>query len=66
LRGTAWQRSGLTPIDLKRMLIMAEDSINFELVHIALERATGSVFEKFVNSFYPSIAGENFVPLGGY
>ena len=45
---------------------MAEDSINFELVHIALERATGSVFEKFVNSFYPSIAGENFVPLGGY
>lgn len=45
---------------------MTDNSINYELATIALERAPGTVFEKFVNSFYPSIAGENFVPLGGH
>jgi hypothetical protein len=46
--------------------MMAIDrSVNYELVQIALEKASGSIFEKFVNGFYPSIAGENFIPLGG-
>jgi hypothetical protein len=45
---------------------MVDISVNYELVPIALERTTGSVFEQFVNSFYPSIAGESFIPLGGY
>jgi hypothetical protein len=45
---------------------MADSTVNFELVNIALERVTGSIFEQFVNAFYPSIAGEAFIPLGGH
>lgn len=44
---------------------MPSNSVNLELAQIALERSTGSLFEKFINAFYPSIAGENFIPLGG-
>jgi hypothetical protein len=40
--------------------------VNLELVNIALERVAGTPFEKFVNAFYPSIAGEGFIPLGGH
>ena len=40
--------------------------INLELVNIALERVAGTPFEKIVNAFYPSIAGEGFIPLGGH
>jgi hypothetical protein len=40
--------------------------INLELVNIALEKVAGTPFEKFVNAFYPSIAGEGFIPLGGH
>ncbi|WP_148272202.1 hypothetical protein [Micromonospora maris] len=32
---------------------------------IALDRVEGSAFERFVNHFYPSLAGASFVPLGG-
>ncbi len=44
---------------------MSGAGINLELAEIALDRAGGDVFEKFVNAFYPAIAGENFVPMGG-
>jgi hypothetical protein len=30
-----------------------------------LDRAKGDTFESFINAFYPTIAGEKFVPLGG-
>jgi hypothetical protein len=40
-------------------------AINLDLVEIALDRVSGDRFEKFVLAFYPSIAGEEFVPLGG-
>ncbi|MGK5443244.1 hypothetical protein ACSNN7_15715 [Micromonospora sp. URMC 105] len=40
-------------------------TINTELVKIALDRVEGSTFERFVNDFYPSLAGGNFFPLGG-
>lgn len=39
--------------------------VNEQLVYIALERIQGSDFEEFFNSFYPALAGINFVPLGG-
>ena len=39
--------------------------VNLKLVEIALEHAVGSVFEQFFHSFYPALAGIEFVPLGG-
>src|SRR2546421_533502 len=45
---------------------MSSELINLERVSIALERVAGTPFENFVNGFYPSIAGENFIPLGGH
>lgn len=44
---------------------MSDTTINLDLVHLALGRVDGSTFEKFANAFYSSIAGENFIPLGG-
>ncbi len=41
------------------------EPINLDLVEIALDRIEGTAFEKFVNAFYPTLAGEHFVPLGG-
>jgi hypothetical protein len=40
-------------------------AINTELVKVALDRVEGSTFERFVNDFYPSLAGGGFYPLGG-
>ena len=45
---------------------MQSELINLERVNIALEKVAGTPFERFVNGFYPSVAGENFVPLGGH
>ena len=42
---------------------MANESINIELIEVALDRVEGSAFEKFFHAFYPSIAGEEFVPI---
>jgi hypothetical protein len=42
------------------------EPVHADLVPIALDRTDGASFEKFVNSFYPTIAGGNFVPLGGF
>lgn len=44
---------------------MTLDTIDHELAIVAFERVGGDDFEQFVNAFYPSIAGEDFVPLGG-
>ena len=41
------------------------DTLDLKLVRIALEHVTGADFENFFNAFYPSIAGIEFVPLGG-
>ena len=41
------------------------DTQDLKLVRLALEHVTGSDFEDFFNAFYPSIAGIEFVPLGG-
>lgn len=38
---------------------------NPDLVTIALERVEGTAFEKFVNAFYPAVAGLEYIPLGG-
>ncbi|MFE5835502.1 hypothetical protein [Arthrobacter sp. NPDC056493] len=42
------------------------EPVHADLVPIALDRADGGSFERFVNSFYPAIVGGNFVPLGGF
>lgn len=44
---------------------MPDDPIHPDLVEIALERTEGTSFERFVHTFYPHLAGTNFVPLGG-
>lgn len=36
-----------------------------DLVTVALERVEGNPFERFVNAFYPAVAGVTYVPLGG-
>lgn len=40
-------------------------TIDHNLVEIALERVNGSDFERFFHAFYPALAGIDFVPLGG-
>ncbi|MGV0044171.1 hypothetical protein ACRU13_07740 [Mycobacterium colombiense] len=44
---------------------MALQPVNTDLVRVALDKTDGWSFEKFVNDFYASIAGESFQPLGG-
>lgn len=44
---------------------MGLETINIEHIFIALERVDGNNFESFFHSFYPSFAGEEFIPLGG-
>ncbi|SDX98418.1 hypothetical protein SAMN05660209_01740 [Geodermatophilus africanus] len=44
---------------------MADEPIHPDLVKIALDRVTGWQFEGFANSFYASLVGVRFVPLGG-
>jgi hypothetical protein len=44
---------------------MSGDLIHPALVEAALNRVAGSSFEEFVNSFYPAVAGTDYVPLGG-
>lgn len=44
---------------------MAQQIVNADLVTIALEHVEGMPFERFVNAFYPEIAGVSYVPLGG-
>lgn len=41
------------------------EPVHADLVPIALDRTDGASFERFVNAFYPAIAGGSFVPLGG-
>ena len=40
-------------------------TLDYRLVEIALSNVTGEVFEKFFHAFYSSIAGSQFIPLGG-
>ena len=47
------------------MVYVSGEMIHPALVETALNQVTGTAFEDFVNSFYPSIAGTNYVPLGG-
>lgn len=44
---------------------MGQQFINLQVAEVAFSRATGSAFEKFVNSFLPNLLGVEFVPLGG-
>jgi hypothetical protein len=44
---------------------MSDDTIHAELIEVGLQKVPGADFEKFVNAFYPAIAGVKFVPLGG-
>jgi hypothetical protein len=41
------------------------ESVHPDLVVVALERVSGTDFEKFIHEFYPGLVGEAFVPLGG-
>jgi hypothetical protein len=41
------------------------ETVSFELARVALTRVPGTVFEKFANTFLPSMFGVDFVPLGG-
>lgn len=44
---------------------MESESVNYELANLALEKVEGNLFEKFANAYFPSLAGVEFVPLGG-
>ena len=44
---------------------MSDELIHSDLIEIALDRSTGTAFERFVHAYYPSLAGIAFVPLGG-
>jgi hypothetical protein len=44
---------------------MPVNTVSTDLVRVALERAEGTPFERFVNDFFPAIAGGSYVPLGG-
>jgi hypothetical protein len=44
---------------------LAVDPIPVQYVEIALDRVGGAEFERFVNSYFPPLAGVTFVPLGG-
>jgi hypothetical protein len=44
---------------------MPVEPVHPDLVKIALDKAEGFQFERFVNDFYPSIIGAKFVPVGG-
>lgn len=41
------------------------ETIHPDLVVVALERVSGTQFEKFIQEFYPGIVGDAFVPSGG-
>ncbi|MEV8378448.1 hypothetical protein AB0P21_37260 [Kribbella sp. NPDC056861] len=45
--------------------LVGTEAISQELVQIALDRAEGFPFERFANSFYGSLIGATFVPVGG-
>jgi len=40
-------------------------TVNLKLVEIALDHVGGTDFERFFQTFYPAIAGIEFIPLGG-
>lgn len=42
------------------------DTINIQLIQLALDRSKGTEFEYFFHAFYPALAGIEFIPLGGY
>lgn len=44
---------------------MEDNTINYNLVEIALEKLSGFSFESFANAFFASIFGTSFRPLGG-
>jgi hypothetical protein len=44
---------------------MTRASVDVELLLIALDRASGTEFEKFTQAFYAAELGSEFVPLGG-
>ncbi|MBV1786681.1 hypothetical protein KQ940_01275 [Marinobacterium sp. D7] len=41
------------------------ESVNLELVDIALDKVEGFAFERFSQSFFSALEGREFVPLGG-
>lgn len=47
------------------MSTLPDENIHSDWVEIALDRVEGTAFERFVHAFYPSLAGIQFVPLGG-
>lgn len=44
---------------------MALQTINTDLIRVALDKVDGWAFERFINDFYASIGGGSFIPLGG-
>jgi hypothetical protein len=44
---------------------MNSGSVNYELAKLALEKVQGNLFERFVNAYFPSLFGVNFIPMGG-
>lgn len=39
--------------------------VHSDVVAVALDKAEGSTFERFVNEFLPAITGADYVPMGG-
>lgn len=46
-------------------LLLVMNTIDLNLIEIALEKAKGSDFEKFAQAFFSETLGENFIPTGG-
>lgn len=44
---------------------MNDETIHAELIEVGLQKVPGADFERFVNAFYPAVAGVKFIPLGG-
>lgn len=44
---------------------MSDETIHAELIDVGLQKVSGADFERFVNAFYPAVAGVKFIPLGG-
>src|SRR5688572_14462544 len=40
-------------------------TVNHQLVELALQRVEGPAFERYCQAFFASIAGTQFVPIGG-
>lgn len=67
---SGWPQYDGTPVPHHVVCPHTESAVSTEPVHpdlvkIALDKAEGFQFKRFVHSFYSTLVGASFVPLGG-